>query len=155
MKYIFPRQFRLHNVFTSATDKRQTVQRFKDYTMREDEIAQSAGRGVDGELKETTRIPKRLRGKAVDLVQKLQDRNKRCPYVELLRYYCPSTVREARSCSLNTLADADIVVPWTMETRSPSLSVRLNIKQRPQAVRVRAFGNAANCSWTVVFQQRA
>lgn len=153
MKYIFPRQFRLHNVFTSATDKRQTVQQFKDYTMREDEIVLSAGRGVDGELKESTRIPKRLRGKAVDLVQKLQDRNKRCPYVELLRYYCPSKVREARTCSLNT-ADADIVVPWAMETRSASPSVRLDIKGS-QAVRVRAFDNATNGSWTVIFQRRA
>lgn len=91
MKYIFPRQFRLHNVFTSATNNRQTVQRFKDYTMREDEIAQSAGRSVA--QKDSTKIPKRLRGNAVELVQKLQNRNKKCPYVELLRHYCPSEVR--------------------------------------------------------------
>ena len=98
MRYIFPRQFRLHNVFTSVTDNRQTVQRFKDYTMRE-EILQSSQMRVDGEQKESIWVPKRLRGKAVRLVRMLQDRNKRCPYVELLKYYCPSEVRETRACS--------------------------------------------------------
>ena len=33
MKYIFPRQFGLHNVFTSPVDLRETVQPFKDYTL--------------------------------------------------------------------------------------------------------------------------
>lgn len=93
LKYIFPRQFGLHNVFTSVTDNRQTVQPFKDYTMREDEIAQ-ARRDGDSES-QCLKIPKRLRGKAVDLVQKLQNRNRRCSYVELLRYYCPCEVRLA------------------------------------------------------------
>ncbi|PCH03091.1 Reverse transcriptase [Penicillium occitanis (nom. inval.)] len=41
MKYIFPRQFGLHNVFTSVVDSRETVQPFKDYTLREEEIARS------------------------------------------------------------------------------------------------------------------
>lgn len=96
MMYIFPRQFGLHNVFTSATDSRETVQPFKDYTMREDEIAQSGRRPTPSrtrvESKVSPKIPKRLRGKAVDLIQKLQNRNKRCSYVELLRHYCPSEV---------------------------------------------------------------
>lgn len=90
MKYIFPRQFGLHNVFTSVTDNRQTVQPFKDYTMREDEIAHARRNG--GGESQDLKIPKRLRGKAVDLVQKLQSRNRRCAYVELLRYYCPCEV---------------------------------------------------------------
>ncbi|KAK6357467.1 hypothetical protein TWF718_001777 [Orbilia javanica] len=38
LKYIFPRAFGLHNVFTSTVDKRDTAQTFKDYTLREDEI---------------------------------------------------------------------------------------------------------------------
>lgn len=93
MKYIFPRQFGLHNVFTSVTDNRQTVQPFKDYTMREDEIAQARRRTRSiGANDESQKIPKRLRGMVLDLVQKLQNRNKRCSYVELLRYYCPSEV---------------------------------------------------------------
>ena len=39
MKYIFPKQFGLHNAFSSAVDPRETVQPFKDYTLREREIA--------------------------------------------------------------------------------------------------------------------
>ncbi|RPB11270.1 hypothetical protein P167DRAFT_230450 [Morchella conica CCBAS932] len=39
LKYIFPRQFNLHNAFTSIVDRRETVQPLKDYTMREKEIA--------------------------------------------------------------------------------------------------------------------
>ncbi|EPS41730.1 hypothetical protein H072_4367 [Dactylellina haptotyla CBS 200.50] len=38
LKYIFPRAFGLHNVFTSTVNKADTVQQFKDYTLREDEI---------------------------------------------------------------------------------------------------------------------
>ncbi|KAJ6259859.1 hypothetical protein Dda_5503 [Drechslerella dactyloides] len=38
LKYIFPRAFDLHNVFTSTVDKRDTAQKFKDYTLREEEI---------------------------------------------------------------------------------------------------------------------
>ncbi|KAF3315486.1 hypothetical protein TWF173_003404 [Orbilia oligospora] len=38
LKYIFPRAFGLHNVFTSTVDKQDTAQIFKDYTLREDEI---------------------------------------------------------------------------------------------------------------------
>ncbi|KAH0538165.1 hypothetical protein FGG08_005223 [Glutinoglossum americanum] len=41
MKYIFPRVFGLHNVFDSTTNSRETVQPFKDYTMREQEITSS------------------------------------------------------------------------------------------------------------------
>ena len=98
MKYIFPRQFGLHNVFTSTVDSRETVQPFKDYTLREDEISrmeelkrlQRPSRTA-GE-KESTKVPKRLRGKALALVQQLQRRNQRCSYTELLRYYCPIEV---------------------------------------------------------------
>lgn len=101
MKYIFPRQFGLHNVFTSEIDKRQTIQPFKDYTLREDEILsverQRHSRHPSlqiraGESRESFKIPKRLRGKVVELVQKLQRANQCCPYSELLRYYCPIEV---------------------------------------------------------------
>ncbi|OWP01965.1 telomerase reverse transcriptase [Marssonina coronariae] len=82
MMYIFPRQFGLHNVFTSNVDPLQTVQPFQDYTLREDEmntIFRSRG----------PRIPRRLRGKATELVRKLQVQHKRCPYKLLLEHYCP------------------------------------------------------------------
>lgn len=89
MKYIFPRQFGLHNVFTSQVDNRQTVQPFKDYTLREDEISQSE------ELKnarQISKVPKRLRGSPFQLVKKLQKRNQSCSFTELLKHYCPIEV---------------------------------------------------------------
>ena len=85
MKYIFPRQFGLHNVFTSATDPKETTQPFKDYTFREVEINGMAGSNPN-------KLPKRLRGELVQLVQRLQKRHRRCAYVELVKYYCPCKV---------------------------------------------------------------
>ncbi|KAJ9299612.1 hypothetical protein DTO271G3_2496 [Paecilomyces variotii] len=101
MKYIFPRQFGLHNVFTSSVDSRETAFPYKDYTFREEEIGWIEGRrsrrvhpSPDEEAKSVQcerrpKIPKRLRGKAVELVQKLQKGNQRCSYTKLLDYYCP------------------------------------------------------------------
>lgn len=89
LMYIFPRQFGLHNVFTSTVDFRETAQPFKDYTMREDEIRilRSGHRGGSG-----IKTPKRLRGIVAQLVQKLQILHQRCPYHEIVQYYCPSNV---------------------------------------------------------------
>lgn len=93
MKYMFPRQFGLHNVFTSSVDARETVQPFKDYTLREQEIAlhqrqkQVKNSSLTGSPK--VRLPKRLRGQAVALVKKLQKLHSRCSYTELLKHYCP------------------------------------------------------------------
>ncbi|KAF3912145.1 hypothetical protein ABW21_db0205925 [Orbilia brochopaga] len=44
LKYIFPRAFGLHNVFTSTVDRRDTAQKFKDYILREEEIDLKIGR---------------------------------------------------------------------------------------------------------------
>ncbi|ETS88050.1 hypothetical protein PFICI_01878 [Pestalotiopsis fici W106-1] len=82
MMYMFPRQFGLHNVFTSTVDRRETAQRLKDYTLREQEINTKFG-------EKDVRIPKRLRGDAKDLVQKLQILHLRCSYSKLLQHYCP------------------------------------------------------------------
>ncbi|PBP24578.1 Telomerase reverse transcriptase [Diplocarpon rosae] len=82
MMYIFPRQFGLHNVFTSNVDPLQTVQPFKDYTLREDEIKTHFS-------SKDPKIPRRLRGKATELVRKLQMQHRRCPYKLLLEHYCP------------------------------------------------------------------
>ncbi|EZG03238.1 hypothetical protein H106_06732 [Trichophyton rubrum CBS 735.88] len=79
MKYIFPRQFGLHNVFTSTVTRTETSMPFKDYSLREQEIA----------LKLGDKIPRRLRGRLVELIQRMQKRHARCSYVELLRHYCP------------------------------------------------------------------
>ena len=94
MKYIFPRQFGLHNVFTSKVDPRETAQPFKDYTLREQEIAnqeqqlkRKAAQGVNIHK----HIPKRLRGECLSLVQKLQKRNHSCSYNQLLKHYCATS----------------------------------------------------------------
>lgn len=86
--YIFPRQFGLHNVFTSTVDRQQTAQKFQDYTLREEEIAAKFTAPEAGK-KPTRHIPKRLRGKATHLVQRLQVLHTRCSYSEMLHHYCP------------------------------------------------------------------
>ncbi|KAF2810104.1 uncharacterized protein BDZ99DRAFT_304375 [Mytilinidion resinicola] len=99
MRYIFPRQFGLHNVFTSTVDYRDTALPFKDYTLREKEIQQqfyreslkhkSADASIEGFK---SHVPKRLRGEATTLVNKLRKLNQKCSYSELLRHYCPVEV---------------------------------------------------------------
>lgn len=97
MKYIFPRQFGLHNAFTSKVDSRETVQRFKDYTLREQEITQverqnsSRRKEIPGSPNQL-HVPKRLRGATYDLVQELQRRHVQCSYSELLKHHCPVRV---------------------------------------------------------------
>ena len=81
LKYMFPRQFNLHNVFTSTVDRKETIQPLKDYTLREHEIALQGGKG--------SFIPKRLKGKTFDLVQRMMRLHKRCSYHALIEYYCP------------------------------------------------------------------
>ncbi|PVH78811.1 hypothetical protein DL98DRAFT_236130 [Cadophora sp. DSE1049] len=74
MMYIFPRQFGLHSVFTKDVDPKQTVQPFKDYTLREDEI-KARFHAKD------PKVPKRLRGKGADLIH---SRYKRTPCSSIL-----------------------------------------------------------------------
>jgi hypothetical protein len=100
MRYIFPRQYRLHNAFTSQIDIRETAMPFKDYTLRECEISSAMFREIAKKSAQTeaqTRwrsfIPKRLRGSVVALVNRMRKLNRRCSYVELLRHYCPVKVR--------------------------------------------------------------
>ncbi|MCJ1310200.1 hypothetical protein MMC25_003861 [Agyrium rufum] len=93
MKYIFPRQFGLHNPFSSTVDRKETIQPFKDYTLREHEIAESEKRQQQLHparvCTEKKKVPKRLRGQAVGLVAKMQVLHARCSYFELLKHYCP------------------------------------------------------------------
>lgn len=86
LKYILPRQFRLHNVFTSPMDHRESALPFKDYTLRENEIKRKALADSDG--KERSRVPKRLQGQPLELIQRLRKLHQKCPYTELFRYYC-------------------------------------------------------------------
>jgi telomerase reverse transcriptase len=99
LRYIFPRQFRLHNVFTSKVDRRETAMPFKDYTLRETEIHQSMSRLLKANitnLEEVTKwkshMPKRLHGETVRLVNQMRILHQRCSYTELLRHYCPVKV---------------------------------------------------------------
>src|SRR5271170_7180304 len=87
MKYVFPRQLGLHNVFTCEVDKKETTQPFKDYTLRENEIAEISRAAQH----RTTKVPRRLRGGPFLLVRNLQKRHKICPYTQLLRHYCSAT----------------------------------------------------------------
>lgn len=105
MKYMFPRQFHLHNVFTSTIDRKETAQHLKDYTIREQEISKHARlrrRGKPGEPHHARlpSLPKRLRGQIVELIHRTRVRHSRCPFSVLLNYYCP--ISSAHSASLDT-----------------------------------------------------
>ncbi|KAL8680445.1 MAG: hypothetical protein Q9186_003343 [Xanthomendoza sp. 1 TL-2023] len=90
MKYVFPRQFGLHNAFTSTIDPKETIQPFKDYTLREQEIAQKKSHpSLFHPSTVRSHLPRRLRGSAFDLVSKLQKLHSRCAYYEILKRYCP------------------------------------------------------------------
>ena len=96
LMYMFPRQFGLHNAFTSVLDTRETVQPFKDYTVREEEIQ------VRLKKHPKIRLPKRLRGETLKLVQKLQVLHQRCPYDALLKYHCTRQEEETFPSSCHT-----------------------------------------------------
>ncbi|KAK5663294.1 hypothetical protein OQA88_3721 [Cercophora sp. LCS_1] len=83
LMYMFPRQFGLHNVFTSVVDRQQTAQRFQDYTLREEEISKKYPK------EKKRHVPKRLRGSLKHLVERLQVLHSRCSYASMLQHYCP------------------------------------------------------------------
>jgi telomerase reverse transcriptase len=89
MMYIFPRQFGLHNVFTSVVDRRQTAQMFQDYTLREEEIARKFPGKDEKSRRAAKQIPKRLKGNLPHLVRRLQILHGRCAYAAMLQHYCP------------------------------------------------------------------
>lgn len=101
MKYIFPREFGLNNVFTISADSKDSMDMLSSHNYRENEIArdeqrrqrrcQSSGDQLRAELggNLSEKVPKRLRGKAVELVRRLRLNHARCSYGELLKYYCP------------------------------------------------------------------
>ena len=88
----------MHNVFTCTVDSKESIQPFKDYTLREQEIAQlerqklQKGSAEASSIAVRHRVPKRLRGEALDLVRKLQRLHSRCSYHDLLKHYCPAKV---------------------------------------------------------------
>ncbi|KAJ5729255.1 Telomere reverse transcriptase [Penicillium malachiteum] len=78
--YMFPRQFSLRNVFIPPEDANEQFTSTGN-ARREDEIF------ADDKDRKT---PKRLRGLATDLTQRLRVRHSRCSYHELLKHYCPT-----------------------------------------------------------------
>ncbi|PYH43364.1 telomerase reverse transcriptase [Aspergillus saccharolyticus JOP 1030-1] len=92
MQHIFPSQFGLTNVFNPDPENDSK------YLSREDEIAARsrkrrwiASNCVHQDTNDEVPladIPKRLRGQALDLVQQILHRHKRCQYRYLLDYYC-------------------------------------------------------------------
>lgn len=115
--YMFPRQFGLHNVFTSSVDPFQTSHKFQDYTLREVEIARKFGRLESAAHVRQIKVPKRLRGAAEQLVERVQIAHGRCSYVEMLRYYCPVCLAVASTSPLLIILDSwDLCrVYWRME----------------------------------------
>ena len=101
MAYMFPRQFGLHNVFTSAVDVRETAQPFKDYTMREEELRRHGVININNTAHQ--KIPKRLRGELPQLIRRLQRQHNRCSYKELLERYCPAAVHSPMDMSRRIL----------------------------------------------------
>lgn len=109
MKYVFPRQFGLHNVFTSEVNPRETAQAFNDYTVREQEIASERARAerslpahLTDRVKPQLRIPKRLRGQAYELIKTVRRRHEHCSYAELLRHYCSAQLPEEHGVTAAT-----------------------------------------------------
>ena len=93
LRYIFPRQFGLHNAFTSDVDRSDTAQPFKDYTFREQEILKVKQRwkspSGDAVRSGQPPIPRRLRTQALQLVHRLRKRHAKCSYSALMQHYCP------------------------------------------------------------------
>jgi telomerase reverse transcriptase len=111
MKYIFPRQFGLHNAFTSAVDVQDTAQLFKDYTLRESEIAkqQTKRKYRPGQPSlPADKVPRRLRGSCFKLVERIRKRHNRCSFRALLDHYCPRSLPDA-SKQTNTFDQATVL----------------------------------------------
>jgi telomerase reverse transcriptase len=82
LKYIFPRQHELHNVFTCPRDRRITIYAFHDYEDREAEIK------ARGRMK----TPKRLKS-MLTIAQEILEAHSKLDYRALLNKCCPSKVR--------------------------------------------------------------
>lgn len=105
MNYIFPQQFGLQNVFSSTPTSNSSATYLTNAIFREKEISQliekeklrrPAPKGdqahADHEEAAHTKLPKRLRGQPLELIRRLRASHSKCPYRQLLDYYCPDEV---------------------------------------------------------------
>lgn len=144
MMYMFPRQFGLHNVFTSNVDTKTTVQKFQDYTVRDEEISAFLRSNKHAAQNGVAKVPKRLRGDARHLVRRLQILHRRCSYFELVRHYCPSildTLRNKRrsynpAASISKTAPSQAGHPNAIEDLAKS---RKNTQTQNRTQRPRVF----------------
>ena len=148
MKHVFPRQFGLHSAFTSQVDSRESSQRFLDYTYREQEI--------DLESKHSkTWIPRRLRGEAEKVIQKIRRNHARCSYSQLLRHYCLATITERRAThSVEASAPAPGSASTGPVTQPPSLPAPMagsTIKGSEQSTELSFLSHATPISQTSAF----
>jgi hypothetical protein len=101
LKYIFPRQFGLHNVFTRVTDRRETTHAFRDYTDRESEIKLAC---KDRDIK----VYRRLRGDVLPLISKMQKLHKAYSYHALIRRCCSPADMESLDPGGNTSFETEV-----------------------------------------------
>jgi len=123
LRYVFPRQFKMHNVFTSPTDRKETVQAFKDYTFREDELRNLS-------VKEKRFLPRRLRGPVLQLIRKLRRAHGRCSYSQLLAHHCPVPVGQG----LGIARKQTVSRPDAYSSSAPTHSLRTQIKPPPDSL---------------------
>ncbi|PHH67919.1 hypothetical protein CDD82_1005 [Ophiocordyceps australis] len=143
LMYIFPRQFGLHNVFTSTVNCPQTSQRLQDYTLRDmSDLKLAKHRGPDAQL---VKVPKRLRGAARQLVRRLQILHGRCSYSELLHHYCPTYLDRHEGCA--TEIDASFVpasyVSASNAGTNPVSNVSGSALKRPRKMHHRTWQSMA------------
>ncbi|SPO21381.1 uncharacterized protein UTRI_00858 [Ustilago trichophora] len=105
-KYVFPRQFGLHNVFTGARDFDTSTQPFRDYTVREVEIKALGAK----------RTPKAIRP-VLPVLAKILARHDKLNYRALLDRCCPSRVPKGRLTAqerqqiVEDLAEVEVLEP--------------------------------------------
>ncbi|KAM3433002.1 hypothetical protein MY4824_006262 [Beauveria thailandica] len=134
MMYIFPRQFGFHNVFTSTVNRKTTAQKFQDYTARDEEITRHMRSDRRFLAQGVPKIPKRLRGRAQDLVRRLQIRHHRCSYIELVRHYCASPLDALRKKAREKTAPISTsqIAPGQATDEMSSKNLAAALQQAPQ-----------------------
>lgn len=90
MMYIFPREYGLHNAFTSEVDRQVEAGPVRDYTYRDEEIAALMEKYM--RKNENIPKPKRLGDNVVELVKKFQKRHHQCSYDAMVKYCSPQSV---------------------------------------------------------------